>query len=438
MRRALPFAVAAGAALAAPLAAQDSTVVREGVRVVLSYAPGSRPGLVLVPGAGLDSVRAIVRRDLDFSDRFDVVLSPDPGGGATGAGSAPFNYELYQKLGASFALELVPRPDGAFARLHDLNGRREAASATVQLPAPEDPGFRMAVHHLSDAVVKWVTGTPGVAATRFAYLEGNRLHVVDSDGAGDRVIATAGTKPLSAAWAPDGRRIAYTAFADGRGAIVLQDLASGARTTVAGTGTALNITPAFSPDGRTLVFARADVDGTNLVSVDAAANCCVRRLTVGRFADNLSPTFAPDGRRLAFVSTRAGAPQVYEMAADGSGAELLVPFDYGATGASNAPDWSPDGTAIAFHRDVSGAPQLFVMDVASRRLRQLTSVGRNEDPSWAPDGRHLAFVSDRSGRRQLWVLDVETSRVRQVGTVGGVRLPAWSRRLATAAVSSTP
>jgi TolB protein len=206
-------------------------------------------------------------------------------------------------------------------------------------------------------------------------------------------------------------------------------LSSGASATVPGTQTGLNITPSFAPDGRTLAYAHSDENGTNIVTANVVEQCCVQRLTVGRFADNLSPTYSPDGRRMAFVSTRAGPAQIYLMGADGTDPELLVPFDFGATGSSNAPEWSPDGAAVVFHREVSGSPQIFTMDVASRRLKQLTSSGRNEDPTWAPDGRHVAFVSDRSGRRQIWIIDTETSRVRQLSTPGAARLPSWSRRL---------
>jgi TolB protein len=128
-----------------------------------------------------------------------------------------------------------------------------------------------------------------------------------------------------------------------------------------------------------------------------------------------------------FVSTRAGGQQIYAMAADGTDQELLVPFDFGDTGNSNAPDWSPDGATIAFHREVGGAPQIYTFDLAGRRPKQWTSSGRNEDPSWAPDGRHLVFVSNRTGRRQLFVVDTETARTRQIMTPGAARLPAWSR-----------
>ena len=151
---------------------------------------------------------------------------------------------------------------------------------------------------------------------------------------------------------------------------------------------------------------------------------------MGRFADNLSPTFSPDGRRIAFISTRAGPPQVYVMAADGTDQELLAPFDYGATGSSNAPEWSPDGASVVFHREVPAARSSSWSTSPAAGFAQLTSSGRNEDPTWAPDGRHIAFISDRSGRRQLWVIDIETGRVRQLATPGAPGFPrgpaAWA------------
>ena len=48
---------------AAPLVAQDT------VRVGVTYRPGVRPGVIVFPAAGLDSIQAIVARHLDYSDR---------------------------------------------------------------------------------------------------------------------------------------------------------------------------------------------------------------------------------------------------------------------------------------------------------------------------------------------------------------------------------
>lgn len=432
----LPALAAAGT-----LTAQDTTRVDEGVRVGVDYRPGARPGLIVLPGPGLDSARVIVERDLDYSDRFEMIAVADQpqtatgGGGIAGEGG-PVNYELYRGFGAEFAVELSQASGGVTARLHDLSAGRLRNQQTVPLSA--GPDFRLEVHRLSDEITRWASGTLGAAASRMLFVSGGRVYRADSDGHDITPLTPAGQTALSPVWSPDGQRIAFTQLGEGRGGIVVRTLSTGATFLAPGSQTALNITPAFSPDGRTLAFAHSDEGGTDIYTANVTERCCAQRLTVGRYADNLSPTFSPDGRRIAFISTRAGPPQLYVMAADGTDQELLAPFDYGATGSSNAPEWSPDGASVVFHREVSGSPQIFLVDVSGRRVRQLTSSGRNEDPTWAPDGRHVAFVSDRSGRRQIWIVDIETGRVRQLATPGATRLPSWSRRLGRTTLVPNP
>jgi TolB protein len=430
-------------ASAARLTAQDTTRADQGVRVGVDYRPGVRPGLVVLPGRSLDSVRTIVGRDLDYTDRFEMVTVGDPSsgpgmglGGAEGGGAV--NYALYKTLGAEFAVELAESPGGVTVRLHDLNAGRVRNQQTLALPSSTAPDFRLEVHRLADEIARWASGMAGAAASRLMFVSGGRVYRADSDGEALMPLTPSGATALSPVWSPDGQRIAYTQLGQGTGGIVVQALASGATFLAPGSQTALNITPAFAPDGRTLAFAHSDERGTDIYTANVVDRCCAQRLTVGRYADNLSPTFSPDGRRIAFISTRAGPPQLYVMAADGTDQELLAPFDFGATGSSNAPEWSPDGASVVFHREVTGSPQIFLVDVGARRVRQLTSSGRNEDPTWAPDGRHVAFVSDRSGRRQIWIVDVETGRVRQLATPGAARLPSWSRRLGRATVVPNP
>jgi TolB protein len=425
------------------LMAQDTTRVNEGVRIGVDYTPGVRPGLVVLPGVGLDSVRAMIRRDLDYTDRFEMITVADlPQSSPTGRGSGEdgggVNYGLYKSLGAQFAVELGESPGGVTARFHDVNEGRMQNQKTVVLPSPTSTEFRLEVHRLADEVARWANGVPGAATSRLLFVSGGRVYRVDSDGQDVTPLTSAGQTALSPTWSPDGQRLAFTQLGEGRGGIVVQTLSGGASFLVPGSQTALNITPIFSPDGRTLAFAHSDERGTDIYTANVVERCCAQRLTVGRFADNLSPTFSPDGRRIAFISTRAGPPQLYVMAADGTDQELLAPFDFGATGSTNAPDWSPDGASVVFHREVSGSPQIFLVDVAGRRVRQLTSSGRNEDPTWAPDGRHVAFISDRSGRRQIWIVDVETGRVRQLATPGAARLPSWSRRLGRTTANPNP
>lgn len=412
-----------------PLSAQDT------VRVGITYQPGVRPGLVVLPAPGLDSVRAIVGRDLDFSDRFEVIqlTQSAPSTGEGGGTRPPVNYPFYRTLGASLAVELYTAVGSAIVlRLHDLAAERVRNELVVSLDQSGVGESRMAIHALSDEIVRLTTGQTGIAATRMVFLnhDDKRIWRVDSDGANLAPVSPAGFQTMSPVLAPDGHRLAYVRLSpDGSKPILVQSLRGGNPSVLSGTGGSQNITPAFSPDGRTLIFARMTEGGTALYTANAQELCCVERLTGGRFAENFSPAYSPDGRRVGFVSTRAGGQQIYSMAADGTDQALLIPFDYGRTGNSNAPEWSPDGAAIVFHREVEGAPQIWVFDLASRGVKQLTSLSRNEDPSWAPDGRHIVFVSHRTGRRQLFVVDMETNRVRQLMTPSPARLPAWSRSL---------
>src|SRR4029077_20742875 len=158
----------------------------------------------------------------------------------------------------------------------------------------------------------------------------------DQDGADQRLVSSSDHAAHSPAWATDGRRFAYMEFWVWHVRWFVKDVSSGKRAGVVTSGQALDFTPAFSPDGKSLAFSRATEEGTDLYTVNIKDGCCLQRLTVGRFYDNLSPTYSPDGQRLAFVSTRAGLPQIYAMAADGTDQQLLAPFDYGATGSSNA------------------------------------------------------------------------------------------------------
>src|SRR5437588_11075833 len=114
------------------LTAQDTSAVDRGVRIGILYRPGVRPGIVVLTGRvpALDSLRTIMARDIDYSDRFELITLPGSdsirlatpvptagsrpaagtgsgkaGGGAAAAGG--LNYPLYQALGADFAVALT-------------------------------------------------------------------------------------------------------------------------------------------------------------------------------------------------------------------------------------------------------------------------------------------------------------------------------------------
>ncbi len=461
MVRPLSAAVVLTMVMAVTAAAQDTLPpLEQGVRIGITYTPGVRPGMLVLGGersVRLDSARAILARDLDYSDGFEMITLPmgdspvlsidtPPEFAADGNGSGPFvNYALYAALGADYAVNVHAVVDSVVAdtalsdstevdstlviTLYNVRGEMAELELRISVDASVESDLRMETHRAADAVVGSVLGSPGIAATSLLLISRGRVYQVDSDGARMTPLSPPEANAMSPVWSPDGRRIMYMEFLEGRGVLFEQSVETGHRGVVPPTTEGLNFTPTFSPDGQSVVFARAGNDGTHIFAYNLSAQCCLQRLTVGPLWDNLSPTFSPDARQIAYVSTRVGLAQIYVMASDGTGQELFAPFEWGVTGSSNAPEWSPDGLNIAFHREIAGSPQVFVMDVATRDVRQLTSAGRNEDPTWAPDGRHLAFVSSRTSARQAWIIDLNTGRVRQLTRLGEARLPSWSGRL---------
>jgi TolB protein len=434
-RRLLALAAVALGACAAPDGAAAQDTVPSGVSVRLTYDAGARPTLAVLPvrGPAGDSVRALVARDLDFGDRVTVAPAAlaltDPAGRV--------NYDAAARAGVAGVVEAGPTHGGGLRlTLHDVARRRVALVRDVPLAAPVfGPDWRLGVHAASDAVELWATGVRGVAATRVLFVRDRRVWSVDSDGQNARPLTDRGA--LSPAWHPEGRAFVHSTLGDdGAQQIVARAyVAAGAGGGAAGAARVLasrpvtNLTPSVAPDGRTVVFAHGQEDGSDLYAVPFDGGPS-RRMTVGRGSDNVSPAWAPDGRRVAFTSGRSGHPEVYIADADGTNAELLTEFDPGSGNYRSNPDWSPDGRLVAFQALVGGQFQVMTVEVRGRGVKRLTTAGRNEDPSWAPDARHVVVTSTRTGAAQLFVVDAETGRARQLTRGGGgARMAAWSPAL---------
>ncbi|HEX8242923.1 MAG TPA: hypothetical protein VF541_05495 [Longimicrobium sp.] len=431
-RHIAPLSLALAAApLATPAIAQNDTT--PGVRLRMTYEAQTAPGFLVLPfgGSGAAAVRQIVRRDLEYSDRFEM---KDPPAG-TPATDRP-DVATWRDRGADWVLQgtVTATGDGATLRLtlYDAVYGEVKGTGSFGLPTAGGRGFRMAVHAASDAVVRWATGQPGFAASRIAFVTAGRgskeIYLVDSDGEGVTRVTSDGSIALSPAWAPDGRRLAYTSFKRGGPHLFERDLGTGSERTVSARD-GINITPAYAPDGRSIAFGMTQGGNTEIAVAGPGGT---RTLTQSRRYENLSPTFSPDGGRIAFVSDRLGEPAVYVMGAGGGEPRLISDYTYGRSGYSTSPDWSPTGQWIAFSSRVNGVPQIVMVGADGRGGRLLTDRGRNEDPSWAPDGRHLVFASpDRNGGG-LFVLDTVTGKVRTLIGGRGFGLPAWSPPLARA------
>jgi TolB protein len=287
---------------------------------------------------------------------------------------------------------------------------------------------RLGIHVVSDEIERWITGERGISATRIAFVDGTKLKIVDSDGANERTIPTANAA-LSPAWHPSGRYIAYV-DADDRGTrIAVVDLRTMRPRLLAASNRGLNITPVYTKDGKSLVWASGGDSPAELVMASTGSDDSVAVPYVGRQgAETTSPSFSPDGKQIVFMSPVPLTPQLYTMNVNGTGLRLLTPPIPGKRSYRTGPEWSPKGDEIAYQQQM-GDFQIWTISLKDRAMKQLTFDGENEDPSWAPDGRHMA-ITRRLGAigdpRSIWILDKQTGRLRQLTLTGDARLSDWS------------
>ena len=309
--------------------------------------------------------------------------------------------------------------------LFDVFGGKEIASSSLSSTAS---GLRLTAHRIADQIFEKLTGQPGVAATRIAYITSNghgnsqtvTLRVADADGSNPQTIVSSNDPIMSPAWSPDGHRLAYVSFENRRPAIYVQDLASGRRDLVA-SYPGINGSPAFSPDGERLAMTLSKDGNANIYVL----NLQTRELTqvTDHFAIDTEPAWSPDGTQIIFTSDRGGSPQIYRMAATGGPAERISPEgDYNARAS-----YSPDGKSITMVSRTNGQFRIAVLDLA-RGVTKLVGQGDlDESPSFAPNGNMVIYATIQDGRGVLATAAVDGSGSQRLSQdAGEVREPTWS------------
>ncbi|MGH8048364.1 MAG: biopolymer transporter Tol [Chthoniobacterales bacterium] len=276
---------------------------------------------------------------------------------------------------------------------------------------------RATAHQFANDIVETLTGHPGIATSRIAFVSTRtgrkEIYTADYDGANVKQITNDGVISVAPAISPDASKIAYTGYQSGYADIYLIDLSSGKRDRIVKfPGT--NSGAAFSPDGGRIACSISK-DGNPELYVVGAGGGGAKRLTRTHGVES-SPSWSPDGGEIVFSSDESGTPHLFRISS-GGGSARAVSTGYGFC---TEPSWSPDGNRIAFTVRQGGFSVAYT-DLRSGSSRILAS---GEDAVWGPDSRHLIYSSGSS----LILLDAQNGRSFPiVSGLGKVSEPSWSR-----------
>jgi Tol biopolymer transport system component len=247
------------------------------------------------------------------------------------------------------------------------------------------------------------------------------------------------TGPTSPAWSPDGRTLVYSMY----GSLWRQALDSGTAVQLTADA-AYDYQPDWSPDGKHILFTRYRDDAMELQLLDVASGGVVQLTNDG--AVNVEPRWSPEGSQIAFVSTSGTGRFHVFIGRLGEGKLTASPlreeqeseverYYYSSYDHELSPSWSPDGREIVYVSNPgtpygTGGIWRVSLDTAAQpgRVRREETSWRAR-PDWSPDGKRVIYAS-YLGRQwhQLWTVAVDGNAEPFPLTYGefDIASPRWS------------
>ena len=344
----------------------------------------------------LVDVALLLKKDLMFSHQFEVTIKS--------FATNPSKKELAQlaKEGAILAIFLSSSSHGVEWRLYDTVSATMMVGKKYKKVGDEQ---RIWAHGIADALWPSLTGQPGFFSTRIAYtkvINEKKRHkyicVADYDGTCMQQLVDTPTINVAPRWNNDHKRplIFYSDFTNTNVRMMVTDF--GKHRTVASNFDGVNMIPAFSRDGKKLVYCLSRGDGSCQLyycTKDESTHKSIFKKITHNEGNNVSPSLNDDGSIVFFCSDfEAKKPQLYAYDIKHDVLQRLTHDGY-----CTSPRYSSNANKVAYSKMVDGVLQIFIYDIATQAHTQLTNdAGDKEECSWSPCGTRVLYSVQQEGK----------------------------------------